>query len=274
MYQKPGKRHNCRLILFSLFTRVTAAGLIAGRRTFDRIFAALLAPKFEELKVALVVFGCVFEIEEGIEKTGGLHKALGLAPLCFAEAELVGHDIADLIDHDFGDANLRADRAEVLIDGFTSGIERSHAFFDLFLDDGFVIFAENEGKEERGVDVEVVTPPAVHLFERLDNPLVALVVLFDPIGEGGEHRANQVGLFEPVIDMFGMTAEKELLHLFEHTRRARLFEERGVAADGVEIGRVYLQVEGAGEAGSADHPDGIFGEAAVWVADNAQQAIL
>ena len=69
--------------------------------------------------------------------------------------------------------------------------------------------------------------------------------------------------------MFGMTAEEEFLDFFKHAGGACLFEKRSVAADGVEVGGVNLKVEGAGETGSADHANGILGEAAVWVADDA-----
>ena len=44
----------------------------------------------------------VFKIEKGIEKTGGLHEALGLSAFCFPETKLVGHDVTDLIDNGFG----------------------------------------------------------------------------------------------------------------------------------------------------------------------------
>lgn len=93
--------------------------------------------------VSIIIFGGVFEVEEGVEKSGGLHEALRLAAFCFTEAELVGHDIAYLIDYNFGDAYLRTDRAEVLINGITGGIKGGFAFFDLFFDEGFVIFAKN-----------------------------------------------------------------------------------------------------------------------------------
>ena len=48
-----------------------------------RGFPAQLSPEFEELQVSVMGLHGVFKIEKGIEKTGGLHEALGLSPFVF-----------------------------------------------------------------------------------------------------------------------------------------------------------------------------------------------
>ena len=51
-------------------------------------------------------FSGVFKIEKSIEKTGGLHEALGLSTFCFSKTKLVSHDVADLIDNVFWNTYL------------------------------------------------------------------------------------------------------------------------------------------------------------------------
>lgn len=166
----------------------------------------------------------VFEIEKCVEETGGLHEALGLSAFCFWEAELIGHDVADLIDDSFWNAHLEADGVEVLIDGVARGVEGCVAFFYFLGNECFMIFTKNKGKEEGGMDAELSFAPAVHLFEGLDNPVVTLGIFIHPVTEGGEHGTNEVGFFEPVIDFFGVPAEKEFLDFFIHARGAGLFK--------------------------------------------------
>ena len=149
---------------------------------------------------------------------------MGLSAFCFSEAELIGHDVADLIDDGFWNPYLDADGVEVLIDGVAGGIEWGATLFYFLGDECFVIFTKDEGKEEGGMDAELCFAPAVHLFEGLDDPVVTFGIFFDPVAEGGEHGTNQIGFLEPVIDFFGVPTEEEFLDFFIHARGAGLFK--------------------------------------------------
>ena len=80
-------------------------------RSFDGIFLSTLTPKGEQFWIALLYFCCKFKVEKRIQKARVLHEALRLTSLSFLESELMRHDITDLIDDRFWDADLLADRA-------------------------------------------------------------------------------------------------------------------------------------------------------------------
>ena len=124
------------------------------------------------------------------------------------------------------------------------------------------------------MDAELRFAPTVHLFECLDDPVMACRIFLDPVVEGGEHRANEIGFLKPVIDLFGVSAKEEFLHFFIHAGGAGLLKEGGVATDGVVVGLMNLEVEGTGKSSCANHAHGIFGKTSIGVADDADEALF
>ena len=113
----------------------------------------------------------------------------------------------------------------MLVDGVACGIKGGAALFYFFGDQRFVIFPKDKGEEEGGVDAELRFAPTVHLFECLDDPVMASGIFLDPVVEGGEHGANEIGFLKPVIDLFGVSAKEEFLNFFIHAGGAGLLEE-------------------------------------------------
>ena len=70
------------------------------------------------------------------------------------------------------------------------------------------------------------------------EPVVTRFVFVDPVREVVEHRVDQIGLFQPLENLLGMSAEEKLLHLFIHAGRRRHSQPVAVSADGVVGGGV------------------------------------
>ena len=119
---------------------------------FYGVFPAQLSPEFEELQVSVMGLRGVFKIDKGIDKTGGLHKALGLSAFRFFKTKLVSHDVADLIDNGFWNTYSEANGVEMLVDAVAGGIKGGAALFYFFSDKHFMIFAKDKSEEEGRVD--------------------------------------------------------------------------------------------------------------------------
>ena len=111
----------------------------------------------------------------------------------------------------------------MLVDGFAGCIKGGVVLLYCFGDKRFVIFPKDKGEEKGGVDTKLRFAPTVHLFECLDDPVVASGIFSNPVVECGEHGANQISFLKPVINLFGVSAEEEFLNFFIHAGGAGLF---------------------------------------------------
>jgi len=157
----------------------------SGKRFLSRF--TLLFPPVEFGGMTPGGAGGEFKVEEGIEKTAVAHDALGVFWRHFQKARLATHDLSNVVCNRFRDADA-IELADVAVGGFDEciGVRKLFVFHNLCCDP-FVVFAEDEGEKQGGIDVKPGGTPSVDLFKTFFEP-VGFAVAIGCIEPGSEFR--------------------------------------------------------------------------------------
>ena len=115
--------------------------------------------------------GGEFEVEKGVEKTAVAQHPFGILGCCFQKSRLPHHDLGDVV----GDGLWNADAVKLadmamsrFLQGF--GVCQPLAVRDL-CGNPFMIFTEDERKEQSGINIESGRTPAVDLCKAFVEPV-------------------------------------------------------------------------------------------------------
>jgi len=111
-----------------------------------------IGPVSQKFFVSVVSFGGNFEVEKGIQEAFVLDEALWFTPFGLLKTQLVAHDVGHLKNRQLGNADIAANPFQVILNGLAGGIVRRKAAIDQFLCKELVVFSEEQGKEQGGVD--------------------------------------------------------------------------------------------------------------------------
>jgi len=183
------------------------------------LFFSLLFPPLELGGVAPGGAGGEFEVEEGIEKTAVAHDAQGVLRCHFHKARLPGHNLGNVVGDGFRDADAveLADMAMGSLDE-RIGVRQPFILHNL-RGDPFMVFAEDEGKEQGGIDVKPCGTPAVDLREAFFKPVgfAFAVGRVEPGSEFREEVFEDIELTTESKDLFGFPATEEFLDFLVET---------------------------------------------------------